>query len=103
MAARCAIVSSDCGGMPELITPNENGLLATSGSAASFVERLEPLIEDKRLREKLGAAARRTVESRLTNLETARRTVELYRAAVDRAIVPAPGTRRAGSDQTARP
>jgi glycogen synthase len=102
MAARCAIVSSDCGGMPELITPNENGLLATSGSAASFIERLEPLIEDKRLREKLGAAARRTVERRLTNLETARRTVELYRAAVDRAIVPAPGTRPAGSDQTAR-
>ena len=78
MAAGCAIVSSDCGGMPELIAPHENGLLATSGDAASFVQQLEELIEDAALRERLGEAARVTVEQHLTDVQIARRTADLY-------------------------
>jgi glycogen(starch) synthase len=80
MAAGRAIVSSDCGGMPELIVDHENGALATTGDAQSFVMRLEQLIADRNLRERLGAAARRTVEQRLTDVEIARRTADLYSA-----------------------
>ena len=87
MAAGCAIVSSDCGGMPELIVDRENGLLARTGDPQSFVLRLEELIEDGNRRERMGAAARRTVEERLTDIEIARRTADLYAATL--AIAPA--------------
>jgi glycosyltransferase involved in cell wall biosynthesis len=79
MAAGRAVVSSDCGGMPELIVDRQNGLLARTGDAESFTSRIDELIEDRNLRERLGAAARRTVEQHLTATETARRTADLYR------------------------
>jgi glycogen(starch) synthase len=87
MTASRAIVSSDCGGMPELITDRYNGLLARTGDADSFAHALEELIEAPDLRDRLGAAARRTVEERLTDLSVARQTVDLYRLRGD---VPTP-------------
>lgn len=78
MTAGRAIVSSDCGGMPELIQHEENGLLAENDSSSSFVAALERMVEDAALRERLGQAARRTVESRLTDVGIAERAVALY-------------------------
>jgi len=80
MTAGRAIVSSDCAGLPELIADRVNGLLVQTGDARSFATRLAELIDDGRLRERLGAAARRTVVERLTSVETARRTADLYRS-----------------------
>jgi glycogen synthase len=82
MAARCAIVSSDCGGMPELIAHRGNGFLARSGDAGSFMQRLGELVEEKDLRLRLGAAARATVEQRLTDVAIAQRTIDVYSAAL---------------------
>jgi glycosyltransferase involved in cell wall biosynthesis len=84
MAAGRPIVASDCGGMPELIADGTNGLLARSGDADSFAQALEELIEANALRERLGAAARRTVEQRLTDVETARRIADVYGQALAR-------------------
>lgn len=82
MAAGRAIVSSDCGGMPELIADRTNGLLAGNGDANSFAQRLEELIDDRTLRERLGTAARRTVEKRLTDVGVASRICDVYREAL---------------------
>jgi glycosyltransferase involved in cell wall biosynthesis len=81
MAAGRAIVSSDQGGMPELIQHGENGLLARCDDSASFVEQIEKLIEDSELRRRLGAAARRTVELRYTDDHIAGVTQGIYQAA----------------------
>ena len=97
MAAGRAIVSSDCGGMPELIADRTNGLLAGTGDANSFAERLEELIEDRTLRERLGAAARRTVEERLTDVGIARRLCDVYGEALGGA------SRRAPADKSSIP
>jgi len=78
MAAGRAIVSSDCGGMPELIHHEVNGLLARSGDGPAFIAQLERLIEDRLLRERMGAAARKTVEQSFTDLEMGRRSAEWY-------------------------
>jgi glycosyltransferase involved in cell wall biosynthesis len=78
MAAGRAIVSSDCGGMPELIADRTNGLLAHNGDAESFAQAVEELIEANALRERLGAAARRTVEQCLTDVAIARRMTNVY-------------------------
>lgn len=79
MTAGRAIVSTDCGGMPELIEDGVNGVLAKSGDADSFVRALDRALGDRALRERLGAAARRTVETRLTDVAVAERAVEVYR------------------------
>lgn len=79
MAAGLAVVSSDQGGMPELVEDGVTGLLARSGDAASYVAQLERVIEDRVLRERLGAAARQRIEASFTDVHIAAQSVALYR------------------------
>ena len=79
MAAGRAIVSTDQGGMPELIQDGENGLLARAKDPDSFVQQLETLIQNETLRRRLGQAARRSIEQQYTDDAIARRSVEVYR------------------------
>jgi glycosyltransferase involved in cell wall biosynthesis len=92
MAAGRAIVSSDQGGMPELLRHGDDALLAVSGNAATFVEQLDRLILDPDLRAHLGGAARRTVEARLTDTQMARASIEHYQA-----LLEAPARSRQGA------
>ena len=82
MAAGRAIVCADQGGMPELIQNGVNGLLAAPGDAASFIGRLERLIEDDGLRARLGKAARQTVQQRYAAVHVAGQAVDVYRSLV---------------------
>jgi glycosyltransferase involved in cell wall biosynthesis len=82
MAAGRAVVSSDAGGLPELIQDGVNGLLARSGDVESFVSCLERLIEDRNLRERLGAAARRTIADFHTDVGIAEASLAYYRECV---------------------
>ena len=79
MAAGCAIVGTDQGGVPELIQDGVNGLLARSEDAASFISCLERLLEDESLRDQMGAAARRTIEESFTDVQIASRSIDYYR------------------------
>jgi glycogen(starch) synthase len=78
MASGRAVVSSDQGGMPELIQDGTNGLLAKSGAAQSYAAQLQRLIVDPDLRKALGAGARRSVEERFTDTHIASLTVDAY-------------------------
>lgn len=82
MAAGRAILSADCGGLPELVRHGETGLLATTDDAGSFVDALRNLVEDPDLRERLGADARRAIEEQYDDKALARRTVDLYRGTI---------------------
>jgi glycogen synthase len=79
MAAGCTIVSTDQGGMPEMIRNNENGLLARNGDIASFVSCLERLIEDQAFRKRLGTQARETIAKYYTDTRIAQSSFEFYR------------------------
>jgi glycosyltransferase involved in cell wall biosynthesis len=79
MAARRAIVCSDQGGMSELISNGVNGLLARSGDTTSYVQQLDRLLDDAALRERLGTAARQTVEASFTDVHIARLSADYYR------------------------
>jgi glycosyltransferase involved in cell wall biosynthesis len=78
MAAGRAIVSTNQGGMPELIRDGENGLLANSDDPAGFITCLQRLIEDRPLRDRLGNAARRTVEDSYTDVAVGRVSANYY-------------------------
>jgi glycogen synthase len=84
MAAGRAIVSSDQGGMPDLIQDGKNGLLARNEDPASYINRLEQLIEDGDLRERLGKAARHTIEESFTDVHIARLSTEYYLECLNR-------------------
>jgi glycogen synthase len=82
MSAGRAIVSTDQGGMPELIRDGENGLLAEAQNPAAFIRALERLVEDRPLRERLGEAARRTIEDSYTDVAIARISADYYRECI---------------------
>src|SRR5262245_8056892 len=92
MAAGKPIVASDCGGIPELLRHEVDGLLAATGNPSSYVEHLHRLLSDEALRRPLGASARRRVEERFTDVEVARRSLLFYEHALG-----APSPRRSAA------
>jgi len=83
MAAGLAVVSSDQGGMPEIIRDGVNGLLAHNKDVASFISKLEELIEDNSLRERLGTAARKTIKESFTDIQIARLSADYYKECIN--------------------
>jgi glycosyltransferase involved in cell wall biosynthesis len=83
MAAGRAIVASDQGGIPELIRHGENGLLARSGDASAHVAAVEQLLASPAERDRLGRAARRTVETFFNDVQIARQSVDFYRQSLE--------------------
>ena len=62
MAAAKPIVATTAGGVPELIRHRENGLLVPPGDPQAMQEALTEMLKDSELRDRLGAAARRTFD-----------------------------------------
>ena len=79
MAAGRAILSSDAGGLPELISHEKTGLLAKSEQAEGFVEGLRRLIEDSGLRGRLGSAARQRIEESFTDVHIGAKTAAFFK------------------------
>ena len=65
MAHGCPIVSTNVGGIPELITDNMNGFLCPPMDPQCLAEKILRLIEDNALRERLGNAARSSYKNSL--------------------------------------
>jgi glycosyltransferase involved in cell wall biosynthesis len=63
-----AIVSR-VGGLPEVIADGVDGMLVPAGDSSALQQRMEALIRDPALAERLGAAAQKTLTARFT-LET---------------------------------
>ena len=61
MAMQVPVVSTTAGGMDELITNMENGLLINTYDAAELASKLKLLIQDDTLREKVGQNGHRTI------------------------------------------
>ena len=59
MAAGLPIVSTDVGGVREVVVEEETALLAAAGDDAALARRLQQLLADNDLRRRLGSAGRR--------------------------------------------
>jgi len=59
MRAGCAIVSTNVGGIPEVIRNNVDGLLVSPGSVDELEQTIETLINDHKFRASLGKNARK--------------------------------------------
>ena len=63
MAWGLPIITTPIGGIPEVIIPNQNGLLVEPGNVQQLSKAIQLLIEDPQLRRSLGEAARETAKS----------------------------------------
>ena len=62
MAMKKAVISSNVAALAEIVSHNENGLLFEKGDVEDLAAKLSLLIENEKLRDKLGAKARKWVE-----------------------------------------
>jgi len=78
MASETAVVATNVGGIPEMITSGYNGILVPPKDVDSLANALIMLIENDYLRKKMGRNARKTVLRKFTWKKTAELTKEYY-------------------------
>ncbi|HSS76415.1 MAG TPA: glycosyltransferase family 4 protein [Thermoanaerobaculia bacterium] len=78
MARGCPVVASDAASLPEIVTPEVNGLLVPPNQPAAIGEAARRLTGEPELWARLAAGARRTVEERFTWERVVGRCLEAY-------------------------
>lgn len=78
MAASLPCVATRVGGVAEVVSDGETGLLAEAGDAAALARHLNRLAGDPAVREQLGAAGRRRAVARFDAAKMQRRYLEIY-------------------------
>jgi glycosyltransferase involved in cell wall biosynthesis len=64
MASATPVVSTRCGGPETVVVDGETGFLTPVGDSRALADRMRQLLESSRLRREMGAAGRRTIESK---------------------------------------
>lgn len=80
MAAGCAVLAADVGGMAEIIKHNETGILFHPGNATEIAQHLRHLLFDQRKRKALGHTAQTFARARYDREQIVTQIEELYRA-----------------------
>ena len=78
MARGCPVIASDAASLPEIVTPEVNGLLVPPNRPEAIREAILRLREDADLWTRLSLGARRTVEERFTWDRVVDRCLEAY-------------------------
>lgn len=78
MAAGLPVVASAVGGIPELVSDGETGLLTPAGDAEALADGILRLVEDRALAAGMGARGRARVETEFTDDQTTARYLELF-------------------------
>ena len=83
MAGGRAVVATDVGGVREIVTPGETGLLIPPGDPVAMADALAKLADDAELRETLGRNARALVEAKFTARIETEQTCRIYENVLD--------------------
>ena len=86
-AVGTAVVASDVGGVPDLITPGEAGLLVPPGDPTALAESISRALGDEPLRSKLAREAQRRCIELCDISEVARAHEHLYRSDFEGATI----------------
>ena len=78
------VVAFRTGGLPEVVTDGENGLLVRPDDCNAMAQAVLSLADDPERRAGMGVAARRIVETRLDWHETLRKTYDRYRSLISK-------------------
>ncbi|MEO2064449.1 MAG: glycosyltransferase [Christiangramia sp.] len=77
------VLSTNVGGIPEIITNNENGFLSDAGDFQDLARKLVVLAEDSELRRKFAENAHQKLIHNFTSEQMARQTLEEYKKIID--------------------
>jgi glycosyltransferase involved in cell wall biosynthesis len=83
LAVGTPVVATEVGGVPELVRDGENGLLVPAGDPAALAEAIRRIVGEPGLRDRLAAAAPRSVEHLRTD-ELYARLEEILRRVAER-------------------
>ena len=78
MAAGCAVVATNVGGVPEIVEDERSGLLVSPGQPEQLAVALVRLAIDAALRHRLAVGAQRHVRERFDVAHMVRQHAELY-------------------------
>ena len=78
MAGGRAVIATDVGGVREIVTPGETGLLIPPGDPVTMADAIAKLADDLELRETLGRNARALVEAKFTARIETDQTCRIY-------------------------
>lgn len=84
MACGCPVIAGDAGGAPEAVTDGETGFLVAPSDVTAVAAAIDRVLEDRALRRRLGAAARRRVEDYFARDRYIERVLSAYRATIER-------------------
>lgn len=84
MAYYCGIIATDTGGIPQMILPEETGLLVPVKDAPALETALLRLLEDEDLCRRLGSAARKKVAAEFGIEENMRTLLGIYEKVLGR-------------------
>lgn len=82
MASSKAVLCTRVGGIPDVVTDGDNGLLVEPRDVPQFAKRLDDLLQDPALRTRLGQRARETVIARFDVSRTAAAYNRLHQQAL---------------------
>ena len=78
MATGLPVISSKVGGITEIVVEGETGLLIPPNNIQALVEAIERLLDDEKLRVKMGKEGRRRVERFFTWETHVNKLISLY-------------------------
>lgn len=78
MASGKPVVATRVGGVTDLVSDGRTGFVVELGDIDSLAERIESLLQDERLRRRIGAAAREAASARFRIGTVAAKYVEIY-------------------------
>ena len=78
MSWRLPVISTSVGGIPQVIQNEVNGLMLAPGDIESLAAAMRRLLEDPALRERLGSAARATIETHFSLSDAMDRLSAIY-------------------------
>lgn len=82
MACGTAVAGARIGGIPEAIEPGVNGLLYEPDDATDLARVLSRMVADPQGRKRMGAAGRKTAETKFDARVSAAQTLEVFRRAM---------------------
>lgn len=88
MAMGCPVVATAIGGPLSIVAEGETGFLVPPGDAKALADKLEVLLRDAALRERMAAAGRERLEARFSFANTVNELEALYREVLNEPVRP---------------
>ena len=79
MAYKNIVITTNVGGIPEIIKNNENGIMIAPGNKEQLYIKIKDIIKDKNKKEEISENARRLIENKFDINKVIKKLIDIYR------------------------